>query len=61
MARPLKVVKSNTRRSIAAKYRNGAGLVALATEFELSSPVIRRVLTEANETIRGRGRPTLQT
>ena len=61
MARPQKVVKSNTRRSIAAKYRKGAGLVALAEEFELSTPVIRRVLCGEAVTIRGRGRPTLQT
>ena len=59
MARPLKVVNSNTRRSIKSKYNKGQGLVALATEFELSTPVIRRVLTEADVEIRGRGRPSL--
>ncbi len=61
MARPRIKVLSNTQRSIVSKYGKGLGLVALATEFELSPPVIRRVLTENKVTIRGRGRPALQT
>ena len=61
MSRSRIVVKSNTQRSIVSKYGKGAGLIALATEFELSVPVIRRVLTEGKVSIRGRGRPSLQT
>ncbi len=59
MARPKKTVTENQRRSIVSRYGKGEGLVALATEFELSPPVIRRVLTEADVDIRGRGRPSL--
>lgn len=61
MARPRIEVVGNRQKSIVSKYGKGAGLVALAAEFELSVPVIRRVLTEGKVTIRGRGRPTLQT
>lgn len=57
MARPQIKVASNTARSIVSKYGKGAGLVVLAEEFELSVPVIRRVLTEGGVKIRGRGRP----
>lgn len=61
MARPRIEVVGNQRKSLVSKYNKGAGLVALATEFELSVPVIRRVLEENNVIIRGRGRPSLQT
>lgn len=57
MGRPRTKVGSNQIRSLAAKYNKGVGLVALAEEFELSVPVIRRVLNEAGAKIRGRGRP----
>ena len=57
MARTKMKVASNTARSIVSKYTKGAGLVALSEEFELSIPVIRRVLTESKVTIRKRGRP----
>ena len=57
MSRPKIEVKSNTARSITAKYRKGTGLVALAKEFELSIPVIRRVITDNGVEVRGRGRP----
>ncbi len=57
MGRTPTTVKSNQTRSIVAKYAKGAGLVALATEFEIGVGVVRRVLIEAGETIRGRGRP----
>ena len=57
MARPKVKVSSNQARSICAKYKKGAGLIALASEFELSPAVIRRVLVEGDVDIRGRGRP----
>lgn len=57
MARPKITVTANTARSIVAKYNKGAGLVALADEFDLSIPVIRRTLADAGAKIRGRGRP----
>lgn len=57
MARPKVVVSSNHARSIVARYKKGTGLVALAGEFKLSIPVIRRVLVDAGTKIRGRGRP----
>ena len=60
MARPKTKVTSNERRSIISKYTNhGYGLVELSELFEYSVTVIRRVLVEANATIRGRGRPKL--
>lgn len=62
MSRPKKTVAKRTRESIAKQYGRGVGLVALAEKYELSVPVIRRVLTEDKVSIRGRGRPaTLQT
>lgn len=61
MSRPRIEVTANAKRSMVAKYNKGAGLVALAEEFELSVPVVRRVLAEAGVTIRGRGRPALAT
>lgn len=57
MSRPRTKVASNTVRSIVSKYTRGAGLVALAEEFELSASVIRRVLVDNDVPIRGRGRP----
>lgn len=57
MARPKITVTANTVRSMVAKYKKGAGLVALATEFDLSVPVIRRTLADAGAEIRGCGRP----
>lgn len=57
MSRPRTVVSSNTQRSIVSKYGKGIGLVALAEEFKLAVPVIRRVLVENDVAIRGRGRP----
>ncbi len=61
MARPKKTVTENQRRSIILRYDKGEGLISLSTEFKLSPPVIRRVLVDNKVTIRGRGRPTLQT
>lgn len=61
MPRPQIVVKPNTQRSIVSKYNKGLGLVALAAEFELSTPVIRRVLVDNDVEIRGRGRPAVAT
>ncbi len=61
MARPKKTVTENQRRSIVSRYNKGEGLISLSSEFELSPPVIRRVLIENKVSIRGRGRPTLQT
>jgi len=61
MARPKIVVAENTRRSIVSKYGKGDGLVALAAEFEVSLPVIRRVLVDSGSEIRGRGRPVTVT
>jgi len=61
MARPKIVVNGNQAKSIVAKYNKGAGLVALAAEFELSLPVIRRALVENDVVIRGRGRPVTVT
>jgi hypothetical protein len=48
---------ANQTKSIVSKYNKGVGLVALATEFEHSIPVIRRVLSENKVKVRGRGRP----
>ncbi len=59
MSRSKMVVKSNTVRSIVAKYGKGIGFVELANTFDISIPVIRRVLTENGVKIRGRGRPAL--
>jgi len=59
MARSKIEVTANATRSIVSKYEKGAGLVALTEEFELSIPVIRRVLTENGVKIRGRGRPVV--
>lgn len=57
MARTKITATANTVRSMVAKYKNGAGLVALAKEFDLSVPVIRRILADTGVEIRGRGRP----
>lgn len=57
MGRTRITVTSNKTRSLVTKYKKGAGLVALAEEFGLSTPVIRRLLTENDVVIRGRGRP----
>lgn len=57
MSRPQTTVAANTARSMAAKYKKGAGLVALAEEFDLSVPVIRRTLVNGGAKIRGRGAP----
>ena len=57
MARPKKVVNGNDLRSLVSKYNKGAGLVALAEEFGVSIPVIRRALVDGGVTVRGRGRP----
>lgn len=57
MSRPQITVIANTVRSMVAKYKKGAGLVALAEEFDLSVPVLRRTLVDAGAKIRGRGRP----
>ena len=59
MARPQIEVTANATRSIVAKYAKGVGLVALAEEFDLSVPVIRRTLIEKDVKIRGRGRPVV--
>lgn len=61
MPRPKIEVTANAKRSMVSKYNKGAGLIALAEEFELSIPVVRRVLVNAGVTIRGRGRPALAT
>ena len=61
MARPKKTVTENQRRSIVSRYGKGEGLISLSAGFELSPPVIRRVLVDNKVPIRGRGRPTLQT
>jgi len=57
MARAKVKLTANQVRSIVSKYNKNVGLVALATEFGHSVPVIRRVLEENDVTIRGRGRP----
>ena len=59
MSRPKAAVTSNQVRSIVSKYRKGTGLVSLAGEFGFSVPVIRRVLTEQDVSVRGRGRPVV--
>ena len=59
MGRPQIEVTVNATRSLVSKYNKGTGLVALAEEFGLSVPVIRRVLTENEVQIRGRGRPVV--
>lgn len=60
MSRPQITVTANTVRSMVAKYKKGTGLVALAQEFDLSVPVIRRTLADAGAEIRGRGRPVAE-
>jgi len=59
MARPKVTLTANEVRSVLAKYNKGAGLVALAKEFDHSIPVIRRILVEGKAKIRGRGRPVV--
>ena len=59
MGRTKVTITANQTRSLVSKYAKGTGLVALAKEFELSVPVIRRLLDEADVTIRGRGRPVV--
>ena len=59
MARARIEVAANQVRSMVSKYSKGVGLIALAKEFELSTPVIRRTLADAGVTIRGRGRPAV--
>ena len=61
MSRPRIELKANAVRSMVSKYNKGAGLVALAEEFGISLPVVRRVLAENGVTIRGRGRPVVAT
>ena len=57
MATATAQIKGNSLKSIVSKYKKGAGLAALATEFEYPIPAIRQALVEADVTIRGRGRP----
>lgn len=57
MARPKRTITANQRRAILSRYPKGYGLVALSKDFEISIPVIRRVLVEGGVKIRGKGRP----
>lgn len=57
MAREKITLNANQTKSLVSKYNKGAGLVALVGEFEVSLPVIRRVLVENGVKIRKRGRP----
>jgi len=59
MARPQIEVLAKAANSMVSKYNKGAGLVALAEEFDVSIPVIRRTLVEKGAKIRGRGRPVV--
>lgn len=59
MARPQITMLANAVKSLVSKYNKGTGLVALSEEFETSVPVIRRILTENEVKIRGRGRPAV--
>ena len=57
MSRPQIEVLAKAANSMVSKYNKGAGLVELATEFDLSIPVIRRTLADKGVKIRKRGRP----
>jgi len=62
MSRKQTKVTENQKRSIIAQYNKGGegnGLVAIAKRLELGVQIIRRVLVEADVTIRGKGRPCL--
>ncbi len=59
MSRLTTRVSANERRSIVSRYNKGIGLVAIGDHYGYSATVVRRVLTEANVEIRGRGRPVL--
>ncbi len=59
MARSKTKVNKNHQRSIVSRYNKGTGLVELAEQFELGIQIIRRVLTDNEVAIRGRGRPVL--
>ncbi len=61
MSRPRVKVTSNHRRSIVSRYGKGQGfeMIERALKFVYSISVIRRVLTEEDVKIRGRGRPAL--
>lgn len=59
MSRPQTKVSANQQRSIVSQYNKGIGLVAIASGLKLGVQIIRRVLVEADVTIRGKGRPCL--
>ena len=61
MARPRTKVNARTTKSIVSRYNKGEGFVSLSERYELGIPIIRRVLVGNKVTIRGRGRPALQT
>lgn len=57
MSRPQTKVSANQKRSIVSQYNKGVGLVAIAATVKLGVQIIRRVLVEADVTIRSKGRP----
>ena len=57
MARPQIEVLAKAANSMVSKYNKGAGLTALAEEFDLSIPVIRRTLVDKGVKIRKAGAP----
>lgn len=51
-------ITANQRRSIVSRYtKRDQGLVQIAEETGLGIGVVRRVLTEEDVQLRGRGRP----